>query len=84
MAIAGADCALPLSIASDWRINSDGGLRLRLRGRHTLRERFRFTWRWNTDGEYRAHLSYRIGKRTALIGGHDSDFDLGMGLEWRY
>lgn len=82
--IAGVHYTLPLAIDSDWRAYSDGHLRLRLKSTLQLTDRLKFTWRWNTDDEYRGQLSYEINKKFALTSTWDSDFHGGAGVQLRF
>lgn len=82
--IAGVHYILPLAIDSDWRVDSDGQLRLRLKSTLQLTDRLKFTWQWNSDDEYRGQLAFEINKRVAITSTWDSDFHGGVGVQLRF
>ena len=66
------------------RYDSDGQFRFKLESDYQLSKRLHFGWNWNTDDEYRFQLKYEFNKKISGVLNHDSDFDLGAGLEFHF
>ena len=79
--ILGISYVLPMNIDADIRFDTSSVLRFQVSNEHQLSNRVHFSWHWNTDQESRVVLSYAINKRISLLLNHDSDFDVGAGIE---
>lgn len=82
--ITGFNYTLPLLIESSLRYDSDGKFRFKLESDYQLSKRLHFDWNWNTENEYRFQFKYEFNKKVSGVVNHDSDFDMGVGLELHF
>lgn len=78
--VAGFRYVLPLLIESQWRIDTEGGLRLSLNSHLQLTDRIFFNWQADTDKEYRIGLLYEFNKHLSMVTQYDSDYKWGLGV----
>lgn len=83
--IIGVAYTLPTLTVSDFRIDTDGKLRLQFsREDIPITPRLRFNWMVNTDKEYMAGFRYIISRYISASTHYDSDMFLGIGLTFTY
>lgn len=51
---------------------------------NNLSKRLHFESNWNIDEEYRFQFKYEFNKKISNVINHDSDFDIGAGLELKF
>ena len=82
--IFGIHYTLPLLIESNFRINSNGKIRLELSSDLQLTERLKLEWSANTDKDYQVGLSYELNKAVLISTVYDSDFHWGAGARIKF
>jgi FtsP/CotA-like multicopper oxidase with cupredoxin domain len=82
--IVGINYTLPFLVESDLRYDSNGQFRFQLQSDYQLTKHINFDWNWNTDNEHRFRLKYQFNTKMTGVINHDSDFDIGAGLEFYF
>lgn len=83
LGVVGIRYLLPLMIDSDLRVDDQGDIRLELSSELQLTKRTALEWFWNTDEEHGVSWHYEFNKKLALTLSTDSEFDAGIGFEFR-
>ncbi|MEN8190461.1 MAG: multicopper oxidase domain-containing protein [Thermodesulfobacteriota bacterium] len=81
LGVFGVRYILPLYLESELRVDSNGDFRLQLGSEIQLLPRLFLEWYVNTDDEWHYGLEWVISKQVSLIGVHDSEYDVGVGLQ---
>lgn len=84
IALLGIRYMLPLLIVSEFRVDSEGDIRIQVGSALQFTKRFSFEWFINTDKEYRIGLFYEVlkSKKVALV--YDDLHKIGIGFKLEF